>query len=301
MDTEKPRDDMDMDYTLRSRIMVFEEEVERLCSLMHGEEASIWPYMTDAEGIYSEERTMDLVKGIVDREQCRRIYMREDEGQAELLSFYQKTLYCVLRVLTSDYTECGGGSRIGYGPPEEICFSHILSALNGHGRGVLDGNTVFFMKTLYEIMAGKTICLDALNCGETEMVEQKNDEEEAVQYGAMEEALAETYGYDIREIRDEEYRNLEETKRQAELEREKVIRFFSEKERFCQSVEEVVSFAEQTKISGGRLFADIKELIRVFLLDSEISPFTDEEAYVEVMVRLKRTIREAQRYTEDRE
>lgn len=296
MDIETQREDMD--YTLRSRIMVFEEEVERLRCLMYGEEILVWPYMTDAEGTYSEENTMQLVERIV----VKKSYgTRNRQEEAGLSAFYRKTLYCVLRVLTSGFTVYVGGSRLGYGLPEEICFSHILSAFSGHEQEVLDGNILFVMEMLYEIMAGKTISLDALGRKETETVIRENDEEEAVQYEAIEEALAEAYGYDIREIRNEEYRNVEETKHQAEMEREKVLRFFPEKEKFCQSVEEAVSFAEKTRISGKRMLADIRELIRAFLLDSETSAFTDEEAYVEVMIRLKRTVREAQKYTGERE
>lgn len=298
MAAEKQSYGADIDDTLRSRVVVFEEEMERLYSLMYGETIPVWSYMTDDKGVYSEERTMRLVNQIVDEKRCDKMYGQEDEGQAGMSAFYQQILYCVLRVFTSGYTACAGGSRWGYGAPEEICFSHILSAFHGHGQEMLDGNVVFFMKTLYEIMAGKTICLDALSREEMETAGEGTDEEEAAGYETMEEALAEMYGYDIREIRNEEYRNIEETKRQAEAEKEKVIRFFPEKAHFCQSVEEVAFFVEKRTVFGDRLFADLKELIRIFLLDRGFSVFVDEEAYVEVMVQLKRTVRKAQKYTE---
>lgn len=301
MDKEKQSYDEDSTYTLRSRIIVFEEEMERLKKLMYGELTSIWVYMTDSQGKYSEKNTVKMVDQIVDGDLYRKMHIWDYDKQADKLPFYKDLLYSVLRTCTSGYVECEGGNRFGYGSPEEISFSHIISVFDKYELGLLDGNIVFLMEKLYEIFSQKKIYLDALHHRQ-EMAEMVDEdvESETEAYESMEEEWAREHGVDINEIREAEQRRLDESERQSAIERKKVMESFEEKEHFCQSIEEVVSYLEARNVSAGQLSSEMRELIVEFLFDRGTPVFLDEEAYVEVMVQLKKTIRTAQRYAEDR-
>lgn len=301
MGAEKQGYDEDKDYTLRSRMIVFEEEIEFLKELMYGEKVLVWTYMADSQGKYSEEKTVRLVDQIVDGERYQRMHVWDYDEQADKLPFYKSLLYCVFRTYTSDYVECGGGNRFGYGKPEEITFSHIMSVFEEHGQELSDGSAVCFMKTLYEVFEQKEICLDVLNRRQEMKGIDKEEagKEETAAYESMEEALARECGYDIGEIRDEEQRAFQEAERQSVAEKDKVIRLFGEKEHFCRSLEETIFYLREKDISAEQLFGEMKELISGFLFDRGIPVFLDEKAYIEVMVQLKKTIRTAQKYTED--
>ena len=125
-------------------------------------------------------------------------------------------------------------------------------------------------------------------------------ESEAETYESVEEEWAREHGVDINEIREAEQRMLDESERQSAIEKEKVMESFEEKEHFCQIIEEVVSYLEARNVSAGQLSSEMRELILGFLFDRGVPAFLDEEAYIEVMVQLKKTIRTAQRYAEDR-
>ena len=56
---------------------------------------------------------------------------------------------------------------------------------------------------------------------------------------------------------------------------------------------------KEKPISYKQMRSEMKTLIDDFLSDSGLSVFQDEDAYVEAMVQLKKTIRTAQKYTED--
>lgn len=298
METEKEYDE-DKNYTQRSRIMVFEREMERLKNLMYGRCVAVWNYMTDSQGKYSEERTIGLVDQIIDEARYRRMHIWDFDKHADKLSLYKNVLYCVLRAYTSDYTECSGGNRFGYGKPEEILFSDIMSAFEDSTGELLDGNAVFLMETLYEIFAGRSICLAVLNA-ERRKTENDTAVTEDVQTGiSMEEALAEKLGYNIEEIRQAEQSFIEEEEQLAKAEREKVYKQFAAKEHFCYSLDEIHCYLNKTPISYKQMHLEMKTLVDGFLSDSGLSVFQDENAYVETMVQLKKTIRTAQKYTED--
>ncbi|MBD5494474.1 MAG: hypothetical protein HDR12_08915 [Lachnospiraceae bacterium] len=298
METEKEYDE-GKNYTLRSRIMVFEREVERLKNLMYGRCVPVWKYMTDSQGKYSEERTIGLIDKIIDEARYSRMHIWDFEKHEDKLTFYKNILYCVLRAYTSDYTECSGGNRFGYGKPEEILFSDILSAFEDSGGELLDGNAVFFMENLYEILTGRPICLDVLNAGSGKTENITVETEDALTVISMEEALAEELGYNIEEIRGEEQSFIEEEEKLARAEREKVRKQFAAKEHFCQSFDEIYCYLKEKPISYKQMRSEMKTLIDDFLSDSGLSVFQDEDAYVEAMVQLKKTIRTAQKYTED--
>lgn len=301
MDKEKHSYDEDSTYTLRSRMIVFEEEADRLKKLMYGELASVWVYMTGPQGKYSEKNTVKMVDQIVDGDLYRKMHIWDYDKQADKLPFYKDLLYSVLRTCTSGYVECEDGNQFGYGSPEEISFSHIISVFNKYEPGLLDGNIVFLMEKLYEIFSQKKICFDALNHRQ-EMAEMANEdvESKAEAFESMEEEWAREHGVGINEIRETERRMLEESEWQLVIEKEKVMESFEEKEHFCQSIEEVVSYLEARNVSAGQLSSEMRELVLEFLFDRGAPVFLDEEAYVEVMVQLKKTIRTAQRYAEDR-
>ena len=301
MSAEKQGYNEDKDYTLRSRMIVFEEEIEFLKELMYGEKTLVWTYMADSQGKYSEEKTVKLVDQIVDGERYQRMHVWDYDEQADKLPFYKSLLYCVLRTYTSDYVECGGGNRFGYGKPEEISFFRIMSVFEEPGRELLDGSAVYFMKTLYEIFERKEIRLDALNRRQEVkgIAWEEAGKEEAAANESMEEVLASECGYDISEIRDEEQRTFEEAEQQAVAEKDKVIRHFGEKEHFCRSLEETIIYLKEKNLSAEQLYGEMKELISGFLFDKGIPVFLDENAYTDVMVQLKKTIRTAQKYMED--
>lgn len=165
----------------------------------------------------------------------------------------------------------------------------------------MDGSAVYFMKTLYEIFERKEICLDALNRRQEVkgIAWEEAGKEEAAANESMEEVLASECGYDISEIRDEEQRTFEEAEQQAVAEKDKVIRLFGEKEHFCRSLEETIIYLKEKNLSAEQLYGEMKELISGFLFDKGIPVFLDENAYTEVMVQLKKTIRTAQKYMED--
>ncbi|MDE6748706.1 MAG: hypothetical protein K2K21_06550 [Lachnospiraceae bacterium] len=301
METEKEYDD-DKNYTLRSRIIVFEREMEHLKNLMYGRCVTVWNYMTDSQGKYSEERTIGLIEQIINEIRYRRMHIWDFDKHADKLTFYKNILYCVLRAYTSNYTECSGGNRFGYGKPEEILFFDILSAFEDSTGELLDGNVVFLMETLYEIFTGRSICLDVLNAEREKMeqTEKYTAETEDMYTGKpMEEALAEELGYNIEEIREEEQSFIEEEENLAQAEREKVCKQFADKEHFCHSLDEVYCYLKETPISYNQVRLEIKALVDGFLSDIGLSVFQDEDAYVEAMVQLKKTIRTAQKYTED--
>lgn len=294
MDSAKQNYDEDKKYTLRSRKLVFEREMENLRKRMYGEYTHIWPYMTDARGEYSEEKTQELVTRIADAKRYQRMHIWDYDQYADQLPFYRNLLYCVLRIYTSDYTVYAGGSSLGYGRPEDVLFSHILSAFEDSDREPLDGNAVFFMETLYEMLIGKKICLDGLYAEREE--QEAGDAPDDL---FPEEALAEKYGYDIEEIRSGEESFLAETKQREKAEKEKVRKRFGSREHFCRSLEEIAAYLENASVSSERLHSEMKEFMTEFLFETGLSGFEKEAPYVEVMVQLKKTTRTARRYTED--
>ena len=266
---------------------------------MYGRSVSVWHYMTDSRRKYSEDKTIGLVDKIIDEARYRRMHIWDFDKHADKLPLFKNILYCVLRAYTSDYTECSGGNRFGYGEPEEILFSNILSAFEDSNQELLDGNAVFLMETLYETFTGRPICLDVLN-EESGKTENGAAETENAQTGkSMEEALAEELGYNIEEIRAEKQRFIKEEEQQAKAEREKVREQFAAKEHFCQSLDEIYCYLKKTPISSEQMHSEMKVLVDGFLSDRGHSVFQDEDAYVETMVQLKKTIRTAQKYTED--
>lgn len=299
MNTKKEYDE-DREYTQRSRVAVFEEEMKRLKRLMYGEEAHIWTYMTDSQGKYSEKAASAFVEQLVDVARCQKMHFGNDES-ADKRSFYGNLLYCVLRVYASGYTLCANGSRICLGEPEDILFSDIISAFDTDPEAFLDGKLVFFMEHFYEIFAHKTICLDALRT-QTDMTERLQEEipwADWPVYDALEEAHAQDLGYDIEEIREQNRQLLAEMEQQACEEKERLLRTFDAQERFCRSLEEISCYLERSPVLSGQMLTELRQLILDFLAAEGHAVFSNEDAYIAVMVQLKKTIRTARKYVED--
>ena len=80
------------------------------------------------------------------------------------------------------------------------------------------------------------------------------------------------------------------------LEEEGLRAPFAQQEHFCKSLDEVRAYLEKTKVEPLRLQADMQEAICCFLWDRGLTVFHDEEAFIAVMVQIKKTIRTAQRF-----
>ena len=300
MNTKKEYNE-DRDYTQRSRIAVFEEEMKRLKRLMYGEEAHIWTYMTDLQGGYSEEATSAFVGQLVDVARCRKMHTGSDNENVDRHSFYENMLYCVLRVYASGYTLCANGSRICLGEPEDILFSDIISAFDTGSEALLDESLVFFMEHFYEIFTSKAICLDALRAqpDAVEQIREEIKEEDWLMFDALEEAHARELGYDMEEIREQNQQLLDELEQQAREEEERLHGTFGAQERFCRSLEEISDYLKRSLIFPGQMLTELRQLISDFLAEEGHTVFSNEEAYIAVMVQLKKTIRTARKYVED--
>lgn len=334
----------DRDYAVRSRRAVFDEEMESLKRLMYGGNVRIWHYMSDPWGNYSEERTVSFVEEIVNEEWYGRMHRGDFERHAYKLPFYRKLLYCVLRILASDYTDYRNGNVIpAGGEVEKITFSDVADAFRADAGAILDSFTIYFAELFYNLLTGRTIRLpfrdpyreeeEALRGqgersesleglwmtgshqeaeGLREMESRQREPEEdgetsgvsaSDESGEMEEdaflAWAEEKGLDIAELREEEIRELELGEENRRREDEKLQSTFSEREHFCRNLEELALFAEDNPIVVPVMREELESLLVEFLSDRRLSVFDREEAFVEAMVQLKKTIRTAGRYAED--
>ncbi len=283
---------MDRQYTLKSRQIVFERELKSLKSLMYGGTVHVWPYMTDEAGEYSEEQTVKFIDRLLD---SLPVFVRTDR-----LSFYKNILYCVLRTMTSGYTEYHMGNIAGFGDAKAVTFSCVLSAFEGDFMELLDNNTVYFMKILYEAFMRKEPDLDCLHAEWkppmiTEEMRKMMDEETDART-AMEDELAGKGGLDMEAVRAEEQDWLVRAKLQEEQEKERLREAFADQGHFCESLDEICAYLEKSKVDPLRLQADMQEMICRFLWESGLTVFHDEEEFIAVMVQLKKTIRTAQRF-----
>lgn len=295
----------DRDYAILSRRSVFESEIKSLRHLMDGGCTRIWPCLSDSKGEYSDKKTVRFVGQIAEEKQYQQMHERQYDRYARRIPFYRDLLYCVLRTLAAGYTDYRSG--VDYGAADRVLFADLTDAFEGNFGGLLDWNCVFQMGRLYKLLTGEKIDICRLNPGPEEMTDEMLKEEMAEtgeemlteemtyeeSYRAMEEELGERLGYDMEEIRKEEEREewILETKQTGENERIRAA--FPAKKRFCRSVKEILLYLEGNAIDAGELEAEMKELIFQFLSDRRLSVFDEEEAYIEVMVQLKRTIRKA--------
>ncbi len=284
---------MDRQYTLKSRQTVFERELKSLKSFMYGGAVYVWPYMADEAGKYSESQTVKFIAQLLDG-------LPGGSICADRLSFYKNMLYCVLRTMTSGYTEYHMGNIAGFGDPQRVTFSCVLSGFEDDSMELLENNTVYFMKTLYEIFTGKKPDLDCLHT-EWEMEKiteemRKAMDEEADARTAMEDELSGMWGFDMEAIRKEEQSELVQSKLQEAREKERLRETFADQEHFCRSLDEICVYLEKNSVDPIRLQADMQEMICSFLWDRGLTVFHDEEAFISVMVQLKKTIRTAQRF-----
>lgn len=301
----------DRDYAILSRRSVFESEIKSLRDLMGGGYVRIWSFLSDSGGEYSDKKTVRLVGQIVEEKQYQKIHEAHYERYAARIPFYRNMLYCVLRTITAGYTDYQSGAD--YGSPDRILFSDLTDAFEGNFGGLLDWNCAFQIERLYELLTGEKIDICRLNPGPEEMTDEMLEEEMAEtadeipaeemayeeSYRAMEDALGQRLGYDMDEIRNEEEEEdrIREAKQAGEEER--IRENFPSKRHFCRSVKEMLSYLEKNNIDARELEAEMKELIFQFLSDKRLSVFDAEEAFIEVMVQLKRTIRRAQGYVGD--
>lgn len=295
----------DREYAILSRRSVFESELKSLRYLMGGGRTSIWPYLSDSGGEYSDKKTIRFLDQITAEKQYQKMHGAYYERYAQRIPFYKNLLYCVLRTLTAGYTDYRSGAD--YGAADRVLFADLTDAFEGNFGGILDWDCAFRMKKLYEILTGKSIDICRLNPGPEEMTETEGSAEEILaeemafeeSYRAMEEELGEKLGYDMGEIRKEEEREerLRETKQAGEDERIRTT--FPAKRRFCRCIRESLLYLENNAMDAGELETEMKELIFQFLSARRLSVFDEEEAFVEVMVQLKRTIRKAQGYAGD--
>ena len=304
---EKREYDIDRDYAVRSRRSVFQKELDSLKRIMYGGGVHIWPYMADAWGDYSEERTVSLVHQIIDREWYERMHLTDYQHYAHRLPFYEKLLYCVLRVLTTEYTAYRDGNIMGGRAPSEITFADLTDVFEWEEDALLDSFTILFMERFYEILTGKKLEIPfrSASLAEWEKWQEGNREidrmlaEDAEAWDAREEELAKKLGYDIEEVRREDERERELGRQEQEREDQQMRETFPEGEHFCRNLEEVLSYAENNPVERYVVKTELIKLIQEFLSDSRLSVFDEEEAFVETMVQLKRTIRTAKRYAED--
>lgn len=292
----------DREYAIISRKSVFESELKSLRHLMDGGRTRIWPYLSDSGGEYSDKKTIRFLDQIIAEKQYQKMHGAYYEWYAQRIPFYKNLLYCVLRTLTAGYTDYRSGAD--YGAADRVLFADLTDAFEGDFGGILDWDCAFRMKKLYEILTGKRIDICRLNPGPEEMTEPEGSADEMLaeamafeeSYRAMEEELGEKLGYDMGEIRKEEEREerLLEAKQAGEDERIRTT--FPAKRRFCRCVRETLLYLENNAMDAGELESEMKELIFQFLSARRLSVFDEEEAFVEVMVQLKRTIRKAQGY-----
>lgn len=284
----------DRDYAVRSRRAVFDKEMESLKRLMYGGSVRIWPYMSEPWGNYSEERTASFVEEIVNEEWYARMHRENFERHAQKLPFYRKLLYCVLRILASGYTDYRNGNVIpAGGEVEKITFSDVADVFRADAGAILDSFTIYFAELFYNLFTGRTIRLPFRDPYREEPEEDGEMEEDAFL------AWAEEKGLDIAGLREEEIRELELGEENRRREEEKLRSTFSEREHFCRNLEELALFAEDNPIVVPVMREELESLLVEFLSDRRLSVFDREEAFVEAMVQLKKTIRTAGRYAED--
>lgn len=296
---------VDRDYAILSRRSVFESEIKSLKDLMGGGCIRIWPYLSDSGGYYSDKKAVRLVGQIIEEKQYRNMHEVRYDRYAARIPFYRNVLYCVLRTITAGYTDYQSGAD--YGPPERILFSDLTDAFEGNLGGLLDWNCVFWMKKIYGLLTGEKIDVHRLNPGPEEAAEEEEAADEMLaeamafeeSYRAMEDALGKKLGYDMDEIRNEEEEEDRIREEEQTEEEERIRSTFPSKRHFCRSVKEILLYLEQNDIDARELEAEMKELIFQFLSDKRLSVFDAEEAFIEVMVQLKRTIRRAQGYVGD--
>lgn len=282
------------DYAVRSRRAVFDKEMESLKRLMYGGSVRIWPYMSDPWGNYSEERTASFVEEIVNEEWYARMHREDFERHAQKLPFYRKLLYCVFRILASGYTDYRNGNVIpAGGEVEKITFSDVADVFRADAGAILDSFAIYFAELFYNLFTGRTIRLPFRDPYREEPEEGEEIEEDAFL------AWAEEKGLDIAELREEEIRELEFGEENRRREEEKLRSTFSEREHFCRNLEELALFAEDNPIVVPVMREELESLLVEFLSDRRLSVFDREEAFVEAMVQLKKTIRTAGRYAED--
>lgn len=296
---------VDRDYAILSRRSVFESEIKSLRDLMGGGYIRVWPYLSDSGGDYSEKKAMRLVGQIIGEKQYRNMHEAHYDRYAARIPFYRNLLYCVLRTITAGYTDYQSGAD--YGLPERILFSNLTDAFEGNLGGLLDWNCVFWMKKIFGLLTGEKIDVHRLNPGPEEMAEEEETADEMLaeamafeeSYRAMEDALGQKLGYDMDEIRSEEEEEDRIREEEQAGEEERIRSTFPSKRHFCRSVKEILLYLEENDIDARELEAEMKELIFQFLSDRRLSVFDAEEAFIEVMVQLKRTIRRAQGYVGD--
>lgn len=296
---------VDRDYAILSRRSVFESEIKSLRDLMGGGYIRVWPYLSDSGGEYSEKKAVRLVGQIIGEKQYRNMHEAHYDRYAARIPFYRNLLYCVLRTITAGYTDYQSGAD--YGLPEWILFSNLTDAFEGNLGGLLDWNCVFCMKKIYGLLTGEKIDVHRLNPGPEEMAEEEETADEMLaeamafeeSYRAMEDALGQKLGYDMDEIRSEEEEEDRIREEEQAGEEERIRSTFPSKRHFCRSVKEILLYLEENDIDARELEAEMKELIFQFLSDRRLSVFDAEEAFIEVMVQLKRTIRRAQGYVGD--
>lgn len=278
-------------YTVKSRQIVFEREIRRLQCLMEGRTAPIWPYMVDSAGEYSEEQTVKFVSWLLER------------TPGKHFSFCQDLIYCVLRTMTSGYTEYHMGNITGFGDPQVIPFSALIDGFGGSPFSLLDSYTMYFMEVLYEIFTGEKIrwSLPGMEAEREEFTEEmkKQMEEEGEARIAMEDALAKRQGVDMEAVREWEKEEAGQLELQRLKERARIKENFAEQEHFCKSLNRICEYLKQNEVELVRLKSDLKEGILQFLSDRELAVFQDEEGFVAVMVQLKKTIRQAQKLAKD--
>lgn len=309
---EKHAYNEDRDYAVKSRRAVFEKEMESLKRLMYGGSVRIWPYMSDFWGKYSEERTVSFVEQIINEEWYERMHRGEYERYSHKLPFYRKLLYCVLRILTADYTDYRGGNVVNFGECEKKTFSDVADVFLTDDGAILDSFTISFAELFYSLLTQKSIRLPFRDPKHEEAERQLREAEEAWKRDGIPEGdeaaeeepdefwiMAEEKGLDIEELGQDEIREFELGEENRKTEEEKLRRTFQEKEHFCRNLEEIALYAENHPTEVSVMKDELRRLLAEFLSDRRLSVFDDEEAFVETMVRLKQTVRTAKRYAED--
>lgn len=309
---EKQAYSEDRDYAVKSRRAVFEKEMESLKRLMYGGGVRIWPYMSDPWGKYSEERTVSFVEQIINEEWYERMHRGEYERHSHKLPFYRKLLYCVLRILTTDFTDYRGGNVIDFGEGEKKTFSDVADVFLTDDGAILDSFTISFAELFYSLLTQKSIRLPFRDPEHEEAERQLREAEEAWKRDGIPEGdeaaeeepdefriLAEEKGLDIEELGQDEIREFELGEENRKTEEEKLRRTFREREHFCRNLEEIALYAENHPTEVSVMKDELSRLLAEFLSDRRLSVFDEEEAFVETMVLLKKTARTARRYAED--
>ncbi len=300
---EKQAYDEDRKYAVKSRRRVLERELKSLKRLMYGGNIRIWEYLSDYWGDYSEEQTNVFVEQVIDEEHYQRIHTFDHAGYLHKFPFYRKLLYCVLRTLTAGYTHYQNGNVTDFGEPEKITFFDVVSSFQGVHSELLDVDIVYFMRILYEILEQKEIDLALLNPGseEPEMTEDSEKQMlvEIESWEALEEEKLRELGASVEEWRAGEQEAFVHEKARQMEEENRIRETFPEREHFCRSLEEILLYLKENSVRADELETEIRELLFQFLSDRRLSVLDEEEAFVEVMVQLKKTIRTAQRYLEE--